>query len=103
MVRNGYLPEREIQTGIGPVTIQIPKVRSKIGESVTFRSALIPPYVRKTKSLEAALDEIYPDTRQQRCWMHKTMNILNCLPKSTQPKAKLMWSTFGTIPHHTRR
>jgi len=36
----------------------------------------------------AALDEVYPDTRQQRCWMHKTMNILNYLPKATQPKAK---------------
>ena len=36
----------------------------------------------------AALEEIYPQTRQQRCWMHKTMNILNCLPKSAQPKAK---------------
>lgn len=224
VIRNGYLPMRELQTGIGPVTVQIPKVRSRTGEPVTFRSALVPPYVRKTKSLEAALpwlylkgistgemhaalqvlvgpeaaglsastvsrlkqvwaeqyrdwnterldkgrwvyvwadgvysglraehtklcalviigvnergekhflaiedgirestqswrevllklksrgmnmpqlaigdgamgfwsalDEIYPDTRQQRCWMHKTMNILNCLPKSTQPKAK---------------
>ena len=224
VVRNGYLPARELQTGIGPVTVQIPKVRSKIGEPVTFRSVLVPPYVRKTRSLEAALpwlylkgistgemgealkvligpeaaglsastvsrlkqvwaeeyrdwnterldkdrwvyvwadgvysglraedaklcalviigvnergekhflaiedgirestqswrevllklksrgmnvpqlaigdgamgfwsalDEIYPDTRQQRCWMHKTMNILNCLPKSTQSKAK---------------
>ena len=36
----------------------------------------------------AALEEIYPDTRQQRCWMHKTGNVLNCLPKSMQPKAK---------------
>ena len=36
----------------------------------------------------AALDEVYPETGQQRCWMHKTMNILNCLPKSVQPKAK---------------
>jgi transposase-like protein len=36
----------------------------------------------------AALDEIYPKTRQQRCWMHKTMNVLNCLPKSAQAKAK---------------
>ena len=55
VVRNGHLPEREIQTGIGPVTVQIPKVRSKDGEPVTFRSALVPPYVRKTRSLEAAL------------------------------------------------
>lgn len=224
VVRNGYLPERELQTGVGPVTVKIPKIRAKTGEPVTFRSALVPPYVRKTKSLEAALpwlylkgistgemgealkalvgseatglsagtisrlkgvwaqqyrdwcesrldqdrwvyvwadgvysglradqtklcslvvigvnergqkrflaiedgirestqswrelllklksrgmdvpelaigdgamgfwaalEEIYPATRHQRCWMHKTMNILNYLPKSTQPKAK---------------
>ena len=224
VVRNGHLPERELQTGLGPVTVKIPKVRSKAGAPVTFRSALVPPYVRKTKSLEAALpwlylkgvssgemgealkiligpdakglsastvsrlkqvwgqeyrswrdepldkdrwvyvwadgvysglrgeqmklcalvvigvnergekhflaiedgmrestqswrevllklksrgmngpelaigdgamgfwaalEEVYPETRQQRCWMHKTMNVLNCLPKSAQAKAK---------------
>jgi len=224
VVRNGHQPEREIQTGIGPVTVKIPKVRAKTGEPVTFRSALVPPYVRKTQSLEAALpwlylkgvssgemgaalevlvgpeakglsastvsrlkrswaqeyqawreapldkdrwvyvwadgvysglraeqaklcalvvigvnergekhflaiedgvrestqswrevllklksrgmnvpqlaigdgamgfwaalEEVYPESRQQRCWMHKTMNVLNCLPKSLQPKAK---------------
>ncbi len=224
VVRNGYLPERELQTSMGPVTVKIPKVRAKTGEPVTFQSALVPPYVRKTKSLEAALpwlylkgissgemgaalevlvgpkakglsastvsrlkqtwaqeyrswrderldndqwayvwadgvysglraeqtklcalviigvnergekhflaiedgvrestqswrevllnlnsrgmnapklaigdgamgfwaalDEVYSGTRQQRCWMHKTMNVLNCLPKSAQPKAK---------------
>ena len=224
VVRNGYLPERTIQTGIGSVTVRIPKVRSRTGEPVTFHSALVPPYIRKTRSLEAAipwlylkgvssgemgealkvlvgpeatglsasvvsrlkqawaqeyrdwcasrldkdrwvyvwadgiysglraeqaklcalviigvnergekhflaiedgvrestqswrevlldlksrgmnpvelavgdgamgfwaaLEEIYPDTRQQRCWMHKTGNVLNTLPKSLQPKAK---------------
>jgi putative transposase len=224
VVRNGYLPERELQTGVGPVTVRIPKVRARTGDAVAFRSALVPPYVRKTKSLEAALpwlylkgistgemsealtvlvgreakglsastvsrlkqiwaeeyaswrdacldkdrwvyvwadgvysglraeqtklcslvvigvnargekrflaiedgvrestqswrevllklksrgmnapelaigdgamgfwaalEEIYPDTRPQRCWMHKTMNVLNYLPKSTQAKAK---------------
>jgi len=224
VVRNGYLPERTIQTGIGSVTVRIPKVRSRTGEAVTFHSALVPPYIRKTRSLEAAipwlylkgvssgemgealkvlvgpeatglsasvvsrlkqawaqeyrdwrasrldkdrwvyvwadgiysglraeqaklcalviigvnergekhflaiedgvrestqswrevlldlksrgmnpvelavgdgamgfwaaLEEIYPDTRQQRCWMHKTGNVLNTLPKSLQPKAK---------------
>ena len=224
VVRNGYLPERELQTGLGPVTVQIPKVRAKTGEVVTFRSALVPPYIRKTKSLEAAppwlylkgvssgemgealrvlvgpkaqglspstvsrlkqiwaeeyrrecdarldtdrwvhvwadgiysglraeqarlcalvvigvneygkkrflviedgvrestqswrevllklksrgmnvpelavgdgamwfwaaLEEIYPEARRQRCWMHKTMNVLNCLPKLAQAKAK---------------
>ena len=43
VVRNGYLPEREIQTGLGSVTIQIPKVRAKTGEPATFHSALVPP------------------------------------------------------------
>lgn len=224
VVRSGHLPERDLQTGIGPVTVKVPKVRSRDGEPVTFRSALVPPFVRKTKSLEAALpwlylkgissgemqnalevligpeakglsagtisrlkrtwgeeykrwcdepldkdrwvylwvdgihsglraedaklcaltvigvnergekrflaiedgsreskqswrevllklksrgmnapelvigdgalgfwaaaDQIYPDTRQQRCWVHKTANVLNKLPKSAQPKAK---------------
>ena len=55
VVRNGCQPEQELQTGIGPVTVKIPKVRAKTGEPVTFRSALVPPYVRKTRSLEAAL------------------------------------------------
>ena len=59
LVRNGYLPEREILTGIGPVSVRIPKVRSKTGQALTFRSALVPPYVRKTRSLEAALPWLY--------------------------------------------
>ena len=224
VVCNGHHPARAVQTGIGPVNVRIPKVRSKDGKPVTFRSALVPPYVRKTRTFEAALpwlylkgvssgemgaalkvllgpdakglsantvsrlkrdwaneydswraapldlgswvyicsdgvysglrgeddklcalvivginargqkqflaiddgvrestqswrevlltlkergmnapklaigdgamgfwaalDEVYPKTRQQRCWMHKTMNVLNCLPKLSQPKAK---------------
>jgi putative transposase len=224
VVRNGYLPERELQTSLGPIPVRIPKVRSKTGDAVTFRSALVPPYIRKTRTLEAALpwlylkgvstgemgaalevlvgseakglsastvsrlkqtwaqdyrqwnerrldrdqwvyiwadgvysglraeqtklcalviigvnergekhflaiedgvrestqswrevllnlksrgmntpklaigdgamgfwaalEEVLPETGQQRCWMHKTMNVLNCLPKSSQPKAK---------------
>lgn len=59
VVRNGYLPERELQTGIGPVTVRVPKIRSKDGAPVTFHSALVPPYVRKTRSLEAALPWLY--------------------------------------------
>jgi len=224
VVRNGHHPARPIQTGIGPVSVRLPKVRSKEGKPVTFRSALVPPYVRKTRTLEAtlpwlylkgistgemgaalkvllgpdakglsantisrlkqdwakeyegwrntqldkepivyiwadgiysglrgeddklcalvivgvnargqkqflaiedgvrestqswrevllslksrgmnapklaigdgamgfwaALEEVFPTSRQQRCWQHKTMNVLNCLPKLSQPKAK---------------
>lgn len=36
----------------------------------------------------AALREVYPDTKEQRCWVHKTANILDKMPKSVQPKAK---------------
>jgi putative transposase len=36
----------------------------------------------------AALREVYPNTREQRCWVHKTANVLNKMPKSVQPKAK---------------
>jgi len=59
VVRNGYQPERAIQTGVGPVTVKVPKVRSRDGNPVSFRSALVPPYVRKSASLEAALPWLY--------------------------------------------
>ena len=59
MVRNGYQPARQIETAMGPVKVKIPKVRAKDGTPVTFRSALVPPYVRKAKSLEAALPWLY--------------------------------------------
>ena len=36
----------------------------------------------------AALREVFSDTREQRCWVHKTANVLNKMPKSVQPKAK---------------
>jgi transposase-like protein len=35
-----------------------------------------------------AISKVYPETRHQRCWVHKTANILNKLPKSVQPKVK---------------
>ena len=47
-----------MQTGIGPVSVRIPKVRSRDGTPVSFRSALVPPYVRKTRE-EAALPWLY--------------------------------------------
>jgi len=59
VVGNGYHPERCLQTGIGPVTVKVPKVRAKDGTPVTFRSALVPPYVRKARSIEAALPWLY--------------------------------------------
>ena len=43
VVRNGYLPEREIQTEIGPVKVRVPKIRDKSGQGVKFNSTLLPP------------------------------------------------------------
>lgn len=59
VVRNGHLPEREIVTGIGPVKVKVPKVRSRTDEQVVFRSSLVPPYVRRAKTLDAALPWLY--------------------------------------------
>jgi transposase-like protein len=36
----------------------------------------------------AALREVFPETRQGRCWQHKVVNVLDCLPKSAQPAAR---------------
>ncbi|MCY4313510.1 MAG: transposase [Gammaproteobacteria bacterium] len=54
-VCNGHHPERSIQTGIGPVSVRIPKVRSSDGKPATFRSSVVPPHVRKSRTLEAWL------------------------------------------------
>jgi putative transposase len=59
IVRNGYLPEREVQTGIGAVRVQVPRVRDRSGAGVRFHSALLPPYIRRSKSLEALLPWLY--------------------------------------------
>lgn len=59
VVRNGYLPDRDVLTGVGPVPVKIPKVRSRGEEAVVFRSTLVPPYVRRAKTVEAALPWLY--------------------------------------------
>ena len=55
VVRNGYLPERTIQTGIGDVKIQVPKVRDRSGSGIHFNSQLLPPYLKRTQSIEELL------------------------------------------------
>ena len=59
VVRNGYHPERAILTGIGPIPVQVPKVRSRLPEPVVFHSSWVPPYVRRTKTVEAVLPWLY--------------------------------------------
>ena len=67
VVRNGYLPEREIQTGVGAVKVRQPRVRDRGAPrdggggalAIRFTSSILPPYLRRTKSL----DDLLP-------WLH---------------------------------
>ena len=57
-MRHGHLPEREVLTGIGPVGVRQPRVRDRQAapaERVRFRSSILPPYARRSKSLEVLI------------------------------------------------
>jgi transposase-like protein len=62
IVRNGYLPERRIQTGIGPVPVDVPRIRDRqqqTAERISFSSGILPPYLRKTRSMEQLIPWLY--------------------------------------------
>lgn len=63
LVRHGFLPEREMMTGIGKVPVQVPRVRDRgsntDGSKIWFRSSLVPPYPREAKSVEELLPWLY--------------------------------------------
>ncbi len=62
LVRHGHLPQREIMTGIGPVAVRQPRVRDREpseGERIRFSSSILPPYARRTKSLEVLIPILY--------------------------------------------
>ena len=62
LVRHGHLPERDIMTGIGPVAVRCPRVRDRGGEGsgrIRFSSAILPPYARRSKSLEVLIPILY--------------------------------------------
>ncbi len=59
--RKPYLPERDILTGVGDVPVKQPRVRDKCtkNEQIKFESKILPPYLRKTKNIEAFLPWLY--------------------------------------------
>ncbi len=59
VVRNGYLPERAIQTGLGDIEVKVPKVRDRSGSGIKFNSSLIPPYLKRTRNIEEFLPWLY--------------------------------------------
>jgi transposase-like protein len=62
LVRHGHLPARSVMTGIGPVEVRVPRVRDRLGggdERIRFTSAILPPYARRSKSLEVLIPVLY--------------------------------------------
>ena len=61
VVRNGHLPQRTLTTGLGPVAVQQPRVhdRRPAERREKFSSTILPPYLRKTKSIEELIPWLY--------------------------------------------
>ena len=63
VVRHGHLPEREVMTGIGPVGVRQPRVRDRGAAddagSIRFTPAILPPYARRSRSLEVLIPILY--------------------------------------------
>jgi transposase-like protein len=61
ITRNGHLPERTIQTGLGDIAVKAPRVadRSKNETKIRFTSSILPPYLKRTKSIEELLPWLY--------------------------------------------
>jgi putative transposase len=64
VVRHGHLPERVVMTGIGPVAVRQPRVRHRDAasgnpERIRFTPSILPPYARRSKSLETLIPILY--------------------------------------------
>jgi putative transposase len=63
VVRNGHLPERAIQTGVGPVEVSQPRVNDRRtdenGRRIRFSSKILPPYLRRTRSIDELIPWLY--------------------------------------------
>ena len=64
VVRHGHLPEREVMTGIGPISVRQPRVRDREAAAgdpgrIRFSPTILPPYMRRSKSIETLLPILY--------------------------------------------
>jgi putative transposase len=94
LVRHGHLPEREIMTGIGAVAVRCPRVRDRVGEGeerIRFSSAILPPYARRSKSLEVLIPILYLKGRNPGRSFSSTSNGGGSRrdPNSRSPTARL--------------
>jgi len=97
IVKNGHLPEREIMTGIGKVSVRVPRVRDR-GESkekIKFQSAFIPPYMRRTATIDEMLPLLYLKGISERDFVEVLRpifgNDVNNLSPSVISRLKAKW------------
>lgn len=101
VVRNGYLPERTVQTGIGDVSVQVPKVRDRSGGDARFNSSLLPPYLKRARSIEELIPWLYLkgistgdyQRRCRRCWAGRHRKGLSA---NTVSRLKKQWEDEHT-------
>lgn len=103
VVRHGRLPERQIMTGIGPVAVRQPRVRDRAAteeDRIRFTPAILPPYARRSKSLEALLPILYLKGVSTGDFAEALMALLGKnapgLSASTIARLKEVWSDEHT-------
>ena len=115
VVRNGHLPERKILTGLGEVDVRVPKSRSRSGSPEPFRSSVVPPYVRRCASLDAAIPWLYlhgVSTGQMRPAVAALVgeeaarglsaNVVSRLKRSWDEEYRQFWPVHAVV-HQPRR
>ena len=85
VVRNCYLPERDIQTGIGDVTVKVPRVRDRGNDNIRFTSSLIPQYMRRTVTIDVLLPLLYLKGISTSDFSSSFEPILGSKPKNLSP------------------
>jgi len=97
VVRNGHLPERTIQTGLGEVKVKVPKVRDRSEKGIKFNSNLVPPYLKRAKSIEELLPWLYLkgiSTGDFQDTLHSLLGVdATGLSSSTISRLKKQWET----------
>jgi putative transposase len=101
--QTGYRESAQSRSERLSLTINVRLVRELLAD-LKARGLAVPPELAigdGALGFWKALEEEFGATRQQRCWVHKTMNVLNKLPKSVQPKAKAdlreIWMAPGRV------
>ena len=87
VVRNGHAVPRQVLTSAGAVAVRAPRVNDKRVDETSGRAPVL-AVGDGALGFWGGLREVFPTTREQRCWFHKIANVLGSLPKSAHPGAK---------------